>query len=97
MLNDVVAGCLVTGRGDGSTVKVAGRPLGGCGGGLGGDALNGASTYSFVFRSASGLGAANETGGGGRNGAKGAVRGGGALMMGARGLCTRGKDVGPPW
>lgn len=37
------------------------------------------------------------TGGGGRKGAKGAVSGGGTLIMGARGRCARGGDVGPPW
>lgn len=39
----------------------------------------------------------NVVAGGLRRGASGAVSGAGALMMGARGRCARGKDVGPPW
>lgn len=100
LLKDVVAGCLVTGGGGGgSRASLVGRcTLGGCGGGgVGGAPLNGVSTYSLAERSDCGLGATRDTGGGGRSGAKGAVIGGGALMIGALGLWGRGRDVGPPW
>lgn len=96
LLKEAVAGCFVTGGGGGNA-NLAGLCLGGCGGGLGTAARIGVSTYSLVARSESGLGADSVTGGGGRRGAKGAVRGIGALMMGARGRCARGKDVRPPW
>lgn len=98
LLKDAVAGCFVTGGGGNGNANLAGLcNLGGCGGGLGTAARIGVSTYSLVERSVSGLGAASVTGGGGRSGAKGAVRGIGALMMGARGRCARGRDVRPPW
>lgn len=98
LLNVAVAGCLVTGSVGGGKTNLAGLcNLDGWGGGLGTTARIGVSTYSLVARSLSGLGAASVTGGGGRKGAKGAISGVGALMMGARGRCARGGDVRPPW
>lgn len=100
LLNVAIAGCFVTGAVDdgGGGGGGTGRRTGLCaldgwiGGGLGGVVLNGVSTYSLLLRSASGLGVASETGGGGRKGANGAVTGAGTLMIGARGRCVRGRD-----
>lgn len=97
--NETVVGCLVTGGGGGGIANLGGLCTGGCTGSVSTWPLltKGFSTYSFVARSDSGLGAASVTGGGGRKGAKGAVSGAGTLIMGARGRCARGGDVGPPW
>lgn len=95
---EAVVGCFVTGGGGGRSASRVGRwALGGwAGGGLGGAPLNGVSTYSLAERSQWGLGVARDTGGGGRSGARGAVMGAGALIIGARGRCARGRDWGPP-
>lgn len=97
LLKVAVEGCFVTGGGgDGNANLVGLCDLGGCGGGDGTAARIGVSTYSLVVRSESGLGTVSVTGGGCRSGASGAIRGVGALMMGARGRCARGRDVWPP-
>lgn len=99
LLNVAVAdGCLVTVAiavaGSGSRVGrccgVLGGTSGGGGRGDGGAVVaaavdrKGASTYSLVARSLSGLGTVRVTGGAGRKGASGTVRGG-TFIIGARG------------